>query len=98
MLKDKNMCRIVLRLLMNMYANQKIYVRLNNLLLLSVYGPFSDRVGLHLHNIPSPFLYIVDIFFVDLKFFHIRFYTLYPWTSWSSNRSSAFNSIHFFTQ
>ena len=46
------------------------------LLLLSVYSPFSDRVGLPLHNIPSPFLSIMDIFFVDLKFGHIRFYTL----------------------
>ena len=39
-------------------------------LLLPVYSPFSDRVGLPLHNIPSPFLSVMDIFFVDLKFFH----------------------------
>ena len=32
MLKDRNMCPIVLRLLMNMYVNQKIQVRWNNLL------------------------------------------------------------------
>ena len=46
--------------------------------ILSVYSPFSDRVGLPLHNIhiPSPFPSIMDIFFVDLKFGHIRFYTL----------------------
>ena len=36
--------------------------------ILSVYSPFSDRVGLPLHNIhiPSPFTSIMDIFFVDL--------------------------------
>ena len=46
--------------------------------ILSVYSPFSDRVGLPLHNIhiPSPFTSIMDIFFVDLKFGHIHFYTL----------------------
>ena len=26
--------------------------------ILSIYSPFSDRVGLPLHNIPSPFLYV----------------------------------------
>ena len=43
--------------------------------MLSVYSPFSDRVGLPLHNthIPSLFTSIMDIFFVDLKFGHIRF-------------------------
>ena len=46
--------------------------------ILSVYSPFSDRIGLPLHNIhnPSPFTSIMDIFFVDLKFGHIHFYTL----------------------
>ena len=46
--------------------------------ILSVYSPFSDRVGLPLHNIhnPSPFTSIMDIFFVDLKLGHIHFYTL----------------------
>ena len=34
------------------------------LLLLSVYNPFSDRVGLPLHIIPSPFIYGMEIFFV----------------------------------
>ena len=34
--------------------------------ILSVYSPFSDRVGLPLHNIPSPLLSVIDIFFVDL--------------------------------
>ena len=29
---------------------------LRYIILLSVYSPFSDRVGLPLHNIPSPFL------------------------------------------
>ena len=38
-----------------------------SLLLLSVYGPFSNRVGLPLHNILSPFIYVMDIFIVDLK-------------------------------
>ena len=46
--------------------------------ILSVYGPFSDRVGLPFHNIHihSPFPSIMDIFFFDLKLGHIRFYTL----------------------
>ena len=46
--------------------------------ILSVYSPFSDRVGLPLHNIhiPSLFTSTMDIFFVDLKFGHIHFYTL----------------------
>ena len=46
--------------------------------ILSVYSPFSDRVGLPLHNIhiPSPFSSIMDNFFVDLKLGHIYFYTL----------------------
>ena len=40
------------------------------ILLLSVYSPLSDWVGLPLHNIPSPFLSVMDIFFVDqIKFF-----------------------------
>ena len=45
--------------------------------MLSAYSPFSDRIGLPLHNIhiPSPFTSIMDIFFVDLKYGHIRFYT-----------------------
>ena len=48
------------------------------LYILSAYSLFSDRVGLPLHNlhIPSPFTSIMDIFFVDLKFGHVRFYTL----------------------
>ena len=29
--------------------------------ILSVYSPFSDRVGLPLHNIHSPFLSVMDI-------------------------------------
>ena len=43
-----------------------------------VYAMHSDRVGLPLHNIhiPSPFTSIMDIFFVDLKFGHICFYTI----------------------
>ena len=41
-----------------------------------VYSPFSDRVGLPLHNIPSTCLAVVEIFSVGLKFGHIRFYTL----------------------
>ena len=46
------------------------------LILLSVYSPFSDRVGLPLHNMPSQFPSVMDIFFVDLKFCYIRFNTL----------------------
>ena len=30
-------------------------------LLLSIYSPFSDRVGLPLHNIMSPFLHAIDV-------------------------------------
>ena len=52
-----------------------IYIS-NQRYILSVYSPFSDRVGLTVQNIPSPFLSAMDIFFVDLKFGHIRFYTL----------------------
>ena len=48
----------------------------HGLYIVSVYSPFSDRVGLSLHIIPSPFLTVMDIFFVDLKFGHICFYTL----------------------
>ena len=48
----------------------------NPFCILSVYSPFSNRVGLPLHNIPSPFPSVMDICFVDLKFCHIRFYTL----------------------
>ena len=46
------------------------------LYMLSVYSPFCDRVVLPLHNILSPFISVIDMFFVDLKFCHIRFYTL----------------------
>ena len=54
------------------------YIVQINRYILSVYSPFSDRIGLPLHNIhdPSPFTSIMDIFFVDLKFGHIHFYTL----------------------
>ena len=48
-----------------------VIILFNNLL--SVYYPFSDRVGLPLHNIHSPFLSVMNIFFVDLKFCHIHF-------------------------
>ena len=41
------------------------YVRC--LLLLSVYSPFSDRVGLSLHNIPFPFHYVTDIVNMSLR-------------------------------
>ena len=61
--------------------------------ILSVYSPFSDRVRLSVHNIPSPFLSLMGIFFFDLKFGHICFYILKPCPSWSSNRYSVFNSI-----
>ena len=58
----------------NMIDSDHIYIYI----ITSVYSPFSDRVGLPLHNIhiPSPLSSIMDIFFVDLKFGHIRFYTL----------------------
>ena len=48
------------------------------ILYISVYSPFSDRVGLPLHNIYilSAFTSIMDIFFVDLKFGHICLYAL----------------------
>ena len=51
--------------------------RLSGLLLLSVYSPFSDRVGRPLHNILSPFLSVMDIFSVDLTFYHIRLYSIH---------------------
>ena len=35
-------------------------------LLLSVYSPLSDRVGLPLHNILSPLLPLKDVFSVNL--------------------------------
>ena len=54
-----------------MYNGIEIYIYI-----LSVYSPFSDMVELPLHNILSPFPSVMDIFFVDLKFGHIRFYTL----------------------
>ena len=41
-----------------------------------LYIPFSDKVGLPLHNIISPFLPVMDILSVDLKFCHIIFYSL----------------------
>ena len=40
-----------------------------------VYSPFSDRVELPLHNILSQCIPVIDVF-VDLKFCHVRFYTL----------------------
>ena len=48
----------------------------SHIYILSVYSPFSDRVGLPLYNILSQFISVMDIFFVDLKFCHIHFYTL----------------------
>ena len=39
-------------------------------ILLSVYSPFSERVGLPLHNILSPFLPLMVIFSVNLRFCH----------------------------
>ena len=47
-----------------------------NTYILSVSSPFYDRVGVPLHNILSRFLSVMDIFFVNLKFCHIHFYTL----------------------
>ena len=54
---------------------KELLYQIIRIILLSVYSPFSDRVRLPLHNIPSPFLSVMDIFFVDLKFCHICFYT-----------------------
>ena len=66
--------------------------------ILSVHSALAHRVGRPLHNIPAPFPFVLDIFFVDLKLCLIHICTLKPCLSWSSNRSSALNSIHFFTQ
>ena len=56
------------------------------LIFLSVYSPFSDRVGLPLHNIPSPFHRSQVLLLHSLTC-----------PSWSSNRSFAFNSkLHTF--
>ena len=74
---DKMMCYETFKLLL--------------ILLFSGYSQFSDRVGLPLHNILSPFLLVMHIS-VDLKFGHIHFYTLQSCPSWSSNRYAAFNS------
>ena len=67
--------------------------------ILSVYSPFSNRVGLPLHKSLSQFLPVIDIFYVDLKFSHVRFCTL---TMSFLVFQLAFclqlvNSIHFFT-
>ena len=40
------------------------------------YSPFSERVGLPVHNILSPFLPVMDMFFVDLIVCNVRFYSL----------------------
>ena len=45
--------------------------------ILSVYSPFSNRVGLPHHNILSPFIPVMDIFAVDLKFFPVFGLQLY---------------------
>ena len=34
-------------------------------LLLSIYGPFSDRVGLPIHNIISPFHPVIDVISIN---------------------------------
>ena len=65
--------------------------------ILSVYSPFSDRVGLPLHNIISLFLHVMDIFSssaisTTILYNHVllgRPTDLLP---------STLNSIHFFTQ
>ena len=57
---------------------------------------FPDRVGFPLHNIQSTFLSVMDTFFVDLKFCHIRFYTL-TMSFFVFQPSSAFNfKLHTF--
>ena len=68
------------------------------MLLWSVYSPFSDRIGLPVHNTPSPFLSVMDIFFVNLKFCHIRFYTHVLLGPPTGPLHSTLNSINFFTQ
>ena len=71
--KYVGICGNALKLIKSYFSNRN-----HILCILSVYSLFSDRVGLPLHNIhnPSPFTSIMDIFFVDLKFGHIHFYTL----------------------
>ena len=44
--------------------------------ILSVYSPFSDRVGRTFHNILYLFPPVMDIFSVHLMVCHIQFYTL----------------------
>ena len=44
--------------------------------ILSVYSPFSDKVGLPLYSILCPFLSVMNNFSADLKFCHIHFNTL----------------------
>ena len=61
-------------------------------LLLSVYSPFSDGVGFPLHNMPSPFIYVMGIFLsISSSAISIILYSL-TMSFWYSNRSSAFNS------
>ena len=61
-------CSVVLGTLVGMFVFSVMW---SELLMTS-----AIRVGLPLHNILSPFLPVMDLFFVDLKFCHIRFYTL----------------------
>ena len=73
--RDQGKCGLLVLLICQHVLISHLLLRSIYILLL-VYSSFSDRVGLPLNNIPSPFPYVMDIFFVDLKFGHICFYTL----------------------
>ena len=65
---------MIKKFICNKYINKHLTHHYFYYILLSIYSPFSYRVRLPLHNIPSPFISVVDIFFGDLKFCHICFY------------------------
>ena len=53
-----------------MYFNTSVLINLYIIYILLVYSPFSDRVGLPLHNIhiPSPFTSVMDILYNTFVF------------------------------
>ena len=67
------------------------------MVLLSVYSPFSDRVGLPLHNINSPFPSVMDIFFA-ISASTLPNTVLGLPTGLPTGLLASTHSIHFFTQ
>ena len=54
--ESESLINIILEQFENLIFNSQFHI-------LSVYGVFSDRVGLPLHNIPSPFLSVMRYLF-----------------------------------